>query len=283
MALLTQPAPVDKIKKDTHSMRIPPKLAKALAVTAIAGLSLTACGGSNDEPAASGSEAELALVNAGKLTVCSDIPYEPFEFVRDGENVGFDMDVAAALAEDLGVELNVVDSSFDAIESGLFATQCDVAISSVSITEERKGNMDFSDPYMDDDLTLVAKEGSGITDLESAKGMKVGVQQATTGAKYAAENGIEAVQFEDGGLQVQALKSGTIDAALGNQSVLGYAIKDDEQFQRVADFATGEQLGIAVKKGNTALLEEVNATLQRLTEDGSLEEFTATWFGSTEQ
>jgi polar amino acid transport system substrate-binding protein len=263
-------------------MRINPKFTKALAVTAIAGLSLTACGGSNDEPAASGSESAISLVNEGQLTVCSDIPYEPFEFVKDGKNVGFDMDIAAEIAKDLDVELNVIDSSFDAIESGLFATQCDAAISSVSITEPRKANMDFSEPYMDDDLTLVAKEGSGITDIESAKGKRVGVQQATTGAKYAQDQGLDATQFEDGGLQVEALKSGTIDAALGNQSILGYAIKDNPDFKRVADFTTGEQLGVAVKKGNTALLESVNGTLKRLTDDGSMAKYTATWFGETE-
>ncbi len=107
----------------------------------------------------------------------------------------------------------------------------------------------------------------------------MGVQQATTGAKYAAEKGLDAQQFEDTGLLVQALQAGTIDAALGNQSVLGYAIKDDPKFKRVENFATGEQLGIAIKKGNTAMAEQVNGTLKRLTDDGTLKKFETTWFG----
>jgi polar amino acid transport system substrate-binding protein len=139
--------------------------------------------------------------------------------------------------------------------------------------------MDFSEPYLDDDLTLVASEGSGVTDINTAKGKKVGVQQATTGAKYAKDQGLDAQQFEDTGLLVQALKAGTIDAALGNQSVLGYAIKDDPKFKRVEDFATGEKLGISIKKGNTAMLEQVNSTLKRLTDDGTLKKFETTWFG----
>ncbi|MET1021949.1 MAG: transporter substrate-binding domain-containing protein, partial [Arthrobacter sp.] len=111
----------------------PAKLtAKAAAVLAVGALTLTACGGSAT-PSAS-SAGGVQLVNAGKLTVCSDVPYEPFEFQKDGKIVGFDMDIAAEIAKDLDVELNVIDSSFDAIESGLFATQCDAAISSVSIT-----------------------------------------------------------------------------------------------------------------------------------------------------
>ncbi|MBV1779854.1 ABC transporter substrate-binding protein [Paeniglutamicibacter sp. ABSL32-1] len=261
-------------------MRITSTVLKSLAVAAVGALALTACG-SSDTPAASTDANALKLINAGKLTVCSDIPYEPFEFVKDGKNVGFDMDVAAEIAKDMKLELNVIDSSFDSIESGLFRTQCDVAISSVSITPERKGNMDFSTPYMDDDLTLVAKEGSGITDLESAKGKKVGVQQATTGAKFAKEKGLEAIGYEDSGLQLASLKAGTTVASLGNQSVLGYAIKNDPSLKRVADFKTGEQLGIAVPKGSAAMLEQVNTSLKRLTDDGSLAKFTETWCGAT--
>ena len=251
--------------------------AKAAAILAVGALTLTACGGSSTPAAAS--EGGVQLINAGKLTVCSDVPYEPFEFQKDGKIVGFDMDIAAEVAKDMKAELSVVDSSFEAIETGTALTQCDISISSVSITDTRKSVMDFSSPYMDDDLTLVASDASGITDLESAKGKKVGVQQATTGAKFAAEKGLDAQQFEDTGLLVQALQAGTIDAALGNQSVLGYAIKDDANFKRVENYATGEKLGIAIKKGNTAMATQVNGTLKRLTDDGTLAKFETTWFG----
>ncbi|MBO1269145.1 ABC transporter substrate-binding protein [Arthrobacter cavernae] len=250
--------------------------AKAAALLAAGALALTACGGS---PTPAASPGGVSLINAGKLTVCSDIPYEPFEFQKDGKNVGFDMDIAAELAKDFKAELNVVDSSFEAIETGTALTQCDVSISSISITDVRKNVMDFSTPYMDDDLTLVATSASGITNIDSAKGKKVGVQQATTGAQYAKDKGIDAQQFEDSGLLVQALKAGTIDAALGNQSVLAYAIKDDAKIKRVENYATGEKLGISIKKGNTAMAEQVNATLKRITDDGSLKKFETTWFG----
>ena len=256
----------------------PTKLAvKAASIFAAGALALTACGGSTPAPTADG----VQLINAGKLTVCSDIPYEPFEFQQDGKIVGFDMDIAAELAKDLNAELSVVDSSFEAIETGVALNQCDVSISSISITDNRKTAMDFSTPYLDDDLTLVASEASGIKNIGDARGKKVGVQQATTGAEYANAQVLNAQQFEDSGLLVQALKAGTIDAALGNQSVLAYAIKDDANLKRVADFATGEQLGISVKKGNTEMLEKVNATLKRLTDDGSLAKFEAAWFGET--
>ncbi|UZX04295.1 amino acid ABC transporter substrate-binding protein [Arthrobacter sp. CDRTa11] len=253
--------------------------AKAAAILAAGALTLTACGGGSTTPAAT--EGGVKLINSGKLTVCSDIPYEPFEFEKDGETVGYDIDIAKEIAKDLDAELSIVDSSFEAIETGTALTQCDVSISSISITETRKAVMDFSTPYLDDDLALVASNKSGINSLDDAKGKKVGVQQATTGADYATEKGIDAQQFEDTGLLVQALKAGTIDAALGNQSVLGYAIKDDNDFESVEKFATGEKLGVAIKKGDKAMAESVNVTLERLTDDGTLEKFRTTWFGDT--
>jgi polar amino acid transport system substrate-binding protein len=254
------------------------KFASAVAVTSVALLALTACGSGSGSDA--DAEAGSFPLNEGKLTICSDIPYEPFEFVKDGKNVGFDMDIAAEIAKDAELELNVIDASFDSIESGLFSTQCDIAISSVSITDERAAKMDFSTPYMDDDLVLISADDSGIKDLESAKDKKVGVQQATTGEKYAKEQGLtNIVGFEDAGLQTQALLAGQVDALLGNQSVLGYSIKDKEGFSVVADFKTGEQLGIAVPQEQPKTMELVNGTLKRLTDAGTMEELTVKWFG----
>src|SRR4051812_1946892 len=101
--------------------------AKAAAILAVGAISLTACGGGSATPAASTSGG-VQLINSGKLTVCSDVPYEPFEFQKDGKIVGFDMDIAGELAKDMNAELNVVDSSFEAIETGTALTGCDVSI-----------------------------------------------------------------------------------------------------------------------------------------------------------
>ncbi|MGV2853328.1 ABC transporter substrate-binding protein [Glutamicibacter sp. Je.9.36] len=254
------------------------KFAAAIALSSVALLAMTACG--SDSGSSSESEGAAFPLNEGKLTVCSDIPYEPFEFKRGDEIVGFDMDVAAEIAKDAKLDLNIIDDSFDSIESGLFNTKCDIAISSISITDARKEKMNFSTPYMDDDLVLIAKNGSGITDLETAKDKKVGVQQATTGEKYGKEQGLEQlVGFEDAGLQTQALLANQVEAVLGNQSVLGYAVKDEPDFKAVANFKTGEQLGIAVPKDNADTLELVNGTLKRLTDAGTMEELTVKWFG----
>lgn len=254
------------------------KFASAVAVTSVALLALTACG--SDSGSDADAEAGSFPLNEGKLTICSDIPYEPFEFVKDGKNVGFDMDIAAEIAKDAELELNVIDASFDSIESGLFSTQCDIAISSVSITDERAAKMDFSTPYMDDDLVLISADDSGIKDLESAKDKKVGVQQATTGEKYAKEQGLtQVVGYEDAGLQTQALLAGQVSGLLGNQSVMRYSIKDHKDFAVVAEFKTGEQLGIGVPLEKDATLTLVDGTLKRLADSGEMDKLKAKWFG----
>lgn len=223
----------------------------------------------------------LDLVNPGQLTVCADVPYPPFEFQQGSELVGYDIDIVQRIADDLGVPLTVVDSSFEAIESGSSLTGCDVNASSISITEPRQQVMAFSVPYLDDDLVLVAEKSSGITDLESAQGRRVGVQAATTGERFAEENGLTPIQFEDGGMQMEGLRAGTVDAVLGNQSVVLYNVKDDPAYEVVAALPTGEQLGVAVAPDKAQLLSAVNASLLGMEEDGSLDESRARWFGES--
>ncbi len=265
-------------------MKVRSSLLATTALAAVSVLALTGCagaapsGGDASAPA-DGGDSKLTLIAEGTLTVCSDIPYEPFESLdSSGKAVGFDIDITQAIADDLGLKLNVIDSSFDAITSGLFKTQCDIAASSISITDGRKKNVDFSEPYYDDDLVLVAKKGSPVTSIEDAKGQKVGVQTATTGEIYAKDNGLDPIGYEDSGLQIQSLKGGQTVASLGNQSVLKYAIKGDTNFEVVQEISTGEQLGIAVPKGNTATLEAVNATVTKLKSSGELDKLEAKWF-----
>lgn len=223
----------------------------------------------------------LDLVNPRQLTVCADVPYPPFEFQQGNDLVGYDIDIVQRIADDLGVQLSVVDSSFEAIESGSSLTGCDVNASSISITDARQQVMAFSVPYLDDDLVLVAEQGSGITDLESAQGQRVGVQAATTGERFAEENGLSPIQFEDGGMQMEALRAGTVQAVLGNQSVVLYNIKDDPAYEVVAELPTGEQLGVSVAPDKAQLLSAVNASLAGMEADGSLDESRARWFGES--
>lgn len=261
-----------------------PRLA-AVAAMGLGALALSGCAVLG--PAADGTGSDtiaektttVPLLNPDQLSVCADVPYPPFEFFEGNTLVGYDIDIAQRIADDLGVRLNVVDTSFEGIESGASLSGCDLNQSSISITEERQRLMGFSLPYLDDDLVLVSGKDSGITDIDSAQGRRVGVQAATTGEAYAEEQGLNTVQFEDGGMQLEALKAGTVDALLGNQSVILYGLKDDERFSVVDSFDTGESLGIGVSPENSLLLSAVNRSLTEMEEDGTLHELRTKWFG----
>ena len=241
----------------------------AAALAAAALIALTACSGSADQDAAAG-DGELALVTPGTLTVCTNPPFDPFEFEdENGEIVGIDIDITREVADDLGLELEVVVSPFDTLESGasLDTGACDISASGLTITDERAAKFDFSQPYFDADQGLLVAAGSGIEDVESLAGKKIAVQMATTGETWVEEQGLTPVQFEDLGLQIQALQTGQVDAVVNDIAVLGAFVSDG--LEVTSTFPTGEQYGLGVKKGNTALLEAVDATLDRIHEDGT--------------
>lgn len=245
---------------------------KLFGVATVGALVLTACGNGDDD-----AETQGMLLDSDTLQVCSDLPYPPFEYYdADGEIVGFDMDIAEEIADELDVELEVIASSFDGIQSGvaLNAQDCDMAISGMTITEERGENMLFSEPYLDDNLGLLAAADAGVDSLDDLDGVAVGVQQATTGADYAQEEGYDIREYEDSGLLIQGLESGQVDAAIGNISILGYQAGEDEAFTFVEEIDTGEQLGIAVQQDNTELHEAINDILA----DMDLEEIEERWF-----
>jgi polar amino acid transport system substrate-binding protein len=272
-------------------MRSLTRLAVPVAAVALllAGCSSTATddnGTSGQTPADGDTTAaatDVQLVQGGKLTVCTNPPYEPFEY-KDGDTlVGLDIDIVQAVADDLGVTLVPVETGFDGIQSGaaLNAGTCDIVASAITITDERAGKLDFSTPYFDANQGLLVPSGSGLTSLESLAGKKVGVQLATTGETYATDNGLEVVSFEDLGLQVQALKNGQVDAIINDIAVLGPYATDG--YEVGTEFVTGEQYGLGVKKGNTALLAAVDATIDRITSDGTYDTLYAKYIGAGAQ
>lgn len=257
---------------------IPATLSVA-ALTAV----LAACGGGGDS-AAPATEGGVELVNAGQLTWCTSLPYEPFEFQPGDEVVGFDVDLMALIGERLGATPTVVATAFEGIQSGTDLTvgTCDIAAAAMTITPTREENFDFSEPYFDASQALLVRADSGITTVEQLAGRNVGVQNGTTGQSYAQENvpGANLVVFEDLGLLNTAIQTGQVDAVISdNGPSLRFATQNPE-FTVATEFDTGEQYGMGVRTGNTALLDVVNDVLATSRTDGTYDAAYEKWFGS---
>ena len=281
------------------------------AVLAATALVLTACGGDDtgsegtettsesasptgemtSEPATGETTGEampgdVTTLTEGTLTVCSDIPYPPFEFEEDGAITGFDIDVMRAIADQMSLELEVNAIGFDPIQSGtaLNSNQCDVAASAMTITEERKANLDFTDPYYDAKQSLLTADDSGISTIDDLSGASVGVQSATTGETYARENAPEDAEitaFENPGDLLTALQAGQVDAVLQDLPVNADYARGHEGFSIVEEYDTGEQYGFAVKKDREdGLLQALNGGLQAIRDGGTYDELYDQYFSA---
>ena len=271
-------------------MNIRLKQLAGAATLALALSALTACGsddGGNatDNPSNSGAPS-LDLISDGTLTVCSDVPYPPFEdFDTSAPSgfKGFDVDVISAVAEKLGLSLKIQDSDFAALKSGLALNsgQCDLAASAMTITPERQAAMNFSDPYYDSEQSLLVPTGSDIASIADLAGKKVGVQTGTTGETYANANatGANIVPFPSDGEMFQAIKAGQVDALLQDLPVNLDHTKDGA-YAIVEKYDTDEHYGFAMKKGNDGLTDAVNDALAELNSSGDYKTIYDSYFAT---
>lgn len=247
------------------------KKAMALILLALLIFSFAACGGSE--------EGEVT-----KITVASDCTWPPMEFInKDKEIVGFDIDLIKAIGEATGVEIDVKNTAWDGIFAGLGNGNYDAVISSVTITEDRQKTMDFSSPYINaGQVIIVQKSTSGVTTLDDLDGKKVGAQIGTTGAievgKY---DTLTLKTYDELGLAVADLANGRIDAVVADTPIAAsYALQNDEykgKLQIVGEPFTDEYYGIAVKKGNDRILSVLEEGLQKVKEEGLLDELRSQW------
>lgn len=265
----------------------------AFAAASLLTLGLAACGDDDTDtggqsPAAGGETtadaAELELVSDGELTVCSDVPYEPFEFEDDESDFGysgFDMDLIGEIAGGLGLEPVIRPSSFDGLQSGLSLNsgQCDLVASAMTITEDRQENLDFTDGYYDSLQSLLVADDSDIASIDDLAGQRVGVQQGTTGLAYAEENASDAeiVSFPNDAAMWQAIQAGQVVALLQDLPV-NIEHTRGEAYTIAEEYETDEQYGFAARKGNTDLVDAVNEQLQTMRDDGRYDEIYDRYF-----
>lgn len=255
---------------------------RTFTLIAVGALALTASACATETTT---TESGANVVADGKLTVCTSLPYEPFEFKEGNEVVGFDMSLIDEIAKANGLEKAVEITGFEGIQSGqaLNSGVCDVAAAGMTITDERAKVIDFSDPYFEATQALMTQDPN-IKSLEDLSGKTLGVMSGTTGELYAKDNApddVELKSFEDLGLQTQAISNGQVDAIIqDNGPLLDYA-KGNDKVQVTAEFDTGEAYGFAVKKdGNDALLKSINDTIATIKSDGTYDKIYEQWFGS---
>ena len=228
--------------------------------------------------------AELETVQKGKLVMVTNAEFPPYEFHDQNAIVGIDVEIAGAIAEQLGLELEIEDIAFDSIIPEIVSGKADIGAAGMTVTEDRKQNVDFSDTYAHATQVIIVKEDSEIKGVADLEGKIMGVQQGTTGDIYVSgDYGDAAVERYAKGMEaVQALAQGKVDAVVIDGEPAKQYIKEVEGLKIIDESYTDEDYAIAIKKGNTAMVEAVNAALAELKSEGKLDEIVAKYIQAEE-
>ena len=224
------------------------------------------------EPAQGG--AAFTTVEEGKLTMSTNAAFPPYEMTTDsGEFEGIDVEIAAAIAEKLGLELDILDTDFDSALLAVNQGKSDMVMAGVSVTDDRLLVMDFSDTYATGIQVVIVKEGSDVT-LDNLGEKMIGVQKGTTGWQYCTDDyGEEHVTAYDNGLTaVQALVSGKVDCVVIDNAPAQEFVKANDGLTILDTEYANEDYSIGVDKGNTALLDAINGALKELIADGTVQQ-----------
>ena len=256
----------------------------AAAGLSAAALALTACGGSSSSVASSvassaaastsAAAGELTTVMAGKLTMATNATFPPYEMTTDsGDIEGIDVDTAKAIAEKLGLELQVDDMEFDAALLSVQQGKADIAMAGITVTDERKAVMAFSDSYATGIQSIIVPSDSEIASPDDLAGKKIGTQRGTTGYIYCTDDfGEDSVVAYDNGLTaVQALNNGQVDAVVIDNAPAKEYVSANPGLKVLETSYAEEDYAIGMNKDNTALVEAVNAALEELKADGTLQ------------
>ena len=249
----------------------------AAAAVSVAALAMTACGGSASSAASSvassAAAAEPTTVEAGKLTMATNATFPPYEMTTDsGEIEGIDVDTAKAIAEKLGLELQIDDMDFDAALLSVQQGKADIVMAGVTVTDERKAVMDFSDSYATGIQSIIVPNDSEIASPDDLAGKKIGTQRGTTGYIYCSDDfGDDAVVAYDSGLTaVQALNNGQVDAVVIDNAPATEYVAANPGLKVLDTSYAEEDYAIGMAKGS-ALEDAINKALEELKADGTLQ------------
>lgn len=232
----------------------------------------------------------FAVSAADALRVGTHPTFAPFEFMESASRqyVGFDMDLIREIGKRAGLEVDIVNMGFDGLIPALMTGTIDIAVSGITITDERKKRVDFCEPYYEAGQSLMVRT-EDLDKYKTAKdleGKRISVQIGTTGADVAKDiKGAQIKSFNSSAEAFMDLKMNGCDAVILDRPVIGYFIVKNARAakglsQQNAVKFNSEYFGFAVKKGNKELAEKVNSALRSMREDGTYDKIYAKWFGA---
>lgn len=231
-----------------------------LALAAMMVCSMAACGSTKGEEKTT-------------LVMATNAEFPPYEYYEGEEVVGIDAEIAAAIAEEMGMELKIEDMAFDSIITAVSSGKADIGAAGMTVTEDRLQNVNFSDTYAQATQVIIVNEGSDIVSPDDLEGKKVGVQLGTTGDIYAEDIADATIERYNKGFEaVQALMQNKIDAVVIDGEPAKVFVAENEGLVILDEAFTEEEYAIAIAKDNEELLEDVNAALAKLKESGKLDE-----------
>ena len=218
--------------------------------------------------------AELSTVEPGKLIMSTNAAFPPYEMTTDsGEFEGIDIETAQAIADKLGLELQIDDMDFDAALLAVQQGKSDMVMAGVTVTDERQNVMDFTDSYATGIQSIIVKEDSDIASVDDLAGKKIGTQRGTTGYLYCSDDfGDEnVVAYDDGLTAVQMLNNGQVDCVVIDNAPAKEFIAANPGLKLLDTAYVEESYAIGIGKGNTELKDAINTALEELKADGTLQ------------
>lgn len=222
---------------------------------------------------------------AETIRFASSATYPPFESLdRDNQIVGYDIDLAKALCQQMKAECTFTNNAFDSLIPSLKFRRFDAVISGMDITDERSKQVDFTQPYYANSAVVIARKGK-FSDFAALKGKRIGVENGTTHQKYLQEKHpeIATVAYDSYQNAILDMKNGRLDGVFGDTAVVNQWLKTNSDLAPVGEHVTdkayfGTGLGIAVRKGNAALRDRLNDALATLKSNGTLQQLNQKWF-----
>lgn len=221
-----------------------------------------------------------AMADGDTLVMATNAEFPPYEYHEGDEIVGIDAEVAALIAEELGMTLEIEDMAFDSVLAAVQSGKADIAMAGITVTDERKMVVNFSDTYTKATQLVIVAEDSEIASPDDLTGKTIGVQLGTTGDIYAGDVEDATVERYSKGFEaVQALMQGKVDAVVIDGEPAKVFVEENEGIKLLDEAFTEEEYAIAVSKDNEELLEQINAALATLEENGKFDEVLAKYIG----